>query len=125
MILRDLTEPDKALIDAIYQKHHSGAYGVPSLRNVLDQAVIEDEGGVAGYGMVKLFAEGIIVVNKDRSPVTQARVVKVGIDRAIRSVRRNGIEQFHVFTGDPNYISILQKHWNFQVAPGSALFIEV
>lgn len=123
--LRPVREADLEIVNQIWLKHHKGDYGVPSMANVIDSRVIEGHRNVVGFGMVKLFAEGVIVLDKDVPLTTRAKSIIIGIDHALDMVKAAGLEQFHVFTNDPHYIEVLKKHWGFRTAPGTVLYKEV
>lgn len=123
--LRAIREPDILAVDDIWRKHHSSDFGVPSMDNVIESCTLESNGQVIGLGMVKLFAEGIIVLDKDIPLPSRAKGIIIGIDHALDVVKRAGLEQFHVFTDDPHYIEVLKKHWGFRIAPGTVLYREI
>ncbi len=123
--LRGVRELDLPVVDAIWKRHHSEDFGVPSMANVIDSRTLLSDGQVIGLGMVKLFAEGIIVLDKDVPLPSRAKGIIVGIDHALDVVKRAGLEQFHVFTDDPHYIEVLKKHWGFRTAPGTVLYREI
>lgn len=125
LYLRGVREQDVLVIDDIWKRHHSKDFGVPSMANVIDSKTLISDGRVVGLGVVKLFAEGVIVLDKDVPIPTRAKGIIVGIDHALDVVKRAGLEQFHVFTDDPHYIEVLQKHWGFRIAPGTVLYREI
>lgn len=116
---------DLPLIDSFWKKHHREKFGVPSMANVIEGKVLEQDGVVIGFGMVKLFAEGIIILDKDAHLTSRAKGIIVGIEHALDVVKQAGLEQFHIFTDDPHYIEVLQKHWGFRTAPESVLYREI
>jgi hypothetical protein len=123
--LRPTRRDDLEVVDRIWRKHHSDDFGVPSLNNVIDNRVIQGDGRIIGFGMVKLFAEGVIVLDKGVPLPSRAKGIIVSIEHALDSVKRAGLEQFHVFTDDPHYIEVLQRHWGFRTAPGTVLYKEI
>lgn len=125
LYLRGVREQDFPVIDGIWRRHHSKDFGIPSSANAIDIKVLTSEDKVVGLGMVKLFAEGIIVLDKDMPKPTLAKAISVGIDHSLDVVKRAGLEQFHVFTDDPHYIEVLKKHWGFRIAPGTVLYREI
>lgn len=123
--LRPVREDDLVSVDQIWNRHHRCDFGVPSLANVIDSRMIEGDSGVIGFGMVKLFAEGVIILDKDQSLTSRAKGIIIGIEHALDVVKMAGLEQFHIFTDDPHYIEVLKKHWGFRTAPGTVLYKEV
>ena len=124
--LRPFREDDLEVIDQIWRRYHSSNFGVPTRKNVLDDRVIVGENGrIIGYGMVKLFAEGLIILNKDLPLPSRAKGIIVGIEHALDIVKMTDLEQFHIFTDDPHYIEVLRKHWGFRTAPETVLYREI
>lgn len=122
--LRPLRRGDLEKIDQIWREHHQGRYGLPTLNNVVDAQIIMSGNDVVGAGVVKLFAEGVLVLDKNFPLATRAKGVITAIEHGIDVVRREGLEQFHLFSDDPHYCEVLQKHWGFRTAPGTMLFRE-
>jgi len=116
---------DVAPIDEIFKRQPE--LGIPSLYNVLDNAIIEKEdGSIAAYGVVKIFAEGVLIMNRDFTRKREkAEVVLKMINRAIESCKTQGIEKFIVISNDDAYTKVLKKHFGFERMSGETLFLEL
>ena len=116
---------DVAPIDEIFQRQPE--LGIPSLYNVLDNAIIEKEdGSIAAYGVVKIFAEGVLIMNRDFTRKREkAEVVLKMINRAIESCKAQGIEKFIVISNDDAYTKVLKKRFGFDKMSGETLFLEL
>jgi hypothetical protein len=123
--LRPFRQEDISEIDTIWRRFYKGQFGVPSLKNVIESKVITADGKILGFGMVKLFAEGVIILDKDAPLNSRAKGIIVGIEHAMDVVKQADLEQFHIFTDDPHYIEVLQKHWGFRTTPEKVLYREI
>jgi len=118
-------DKDVGPIDAIFQRQPE--LGIPSLYNVLDNAIIEKEdGSIAAYGVVKIFAEGVLIMNRDFTRKREkAEVVLKMINRAIEACKAQGIEKFIVISNDNAYTKVLKKRFGFERMSGETLFLEL
>ena len=69
MIIRPVRNGDLKQIDEIYLKHHKDKIQLPDLENQITSAVVENQGRVVGFGIVKIFAEAIMLLDLDESRV--------------------------------------------------------
>lgn len=125
MQLREFDLSRDALpIDEIFKKQPE--LGIPNLRNVLDNAVIERDGELVAYGVVKIFAEGVLIVNRAKTRKREkAEIVLKTINRAIDSCKKMGIEKFIVISNDSGYTKVLEKRFGFKEISGKTLFLEL
>ena len=113
---------DVVPIDKIYQKQKE-LTGVPSLNSVLaNKSIIDNETGeLIGYGVVKLFAEGVLILDKSIPKRKRAEAVKLALNESIAQARNAGLEYLYVFSSIPSYTKVLRKKYNFKEYTGRSL----
>ncbi len=109
--------------------------GVPSRDNVIVNCTFETLGKgpsnpsrVAGYGVLKVFAEAVLIIDKGLRKIDKGRAVSEGMKIALDACRKQGIENLHIFVDTkrhPGYSKILQKHFGAKVCSGETLLIKV
>ena len=126
MQFRYTKKTDLESIDRIWKEHYNTSFGLPNLENVIIHGVVEDEdkGSITGFGLVKIFAEGILILHKSlsaRQKVDTLRELmtaqRLGIDRA-------NIGQVHAFIQDPTFEYLLKKHYGYKDTVGKCIVME-
>lgn len=111
-------------ISAIHRRQPD--LGVPGLKNVLVNSTFVDENGkVVGYGVLKLFAEAVLIIDKKINKIAKGKALKEGMDVAITACQQRGIEQLYIITEFPGFSGILQKHYSAKKCPGDTLLIDL
>lgn len=113
MLLRAIKISDLPVIDRIWRKFHSSNFGLTNTSHTVTKGIIEKDGQVLAYGLVKLFGEAIIVLDLDKSKIDKVEALKALLEQAIIDCRKIGLEQLHVFVKDPSFAAILKKHFDF------------
>lgn len=91
--------------------------------NILDDAVVQYDDGIAAYGAIKLFAEAVLSVNHNMSKQAQGAAFSQLMRLAIGACVHKNIEQLHVFTSSPDFESVLKKHFGFEPIKESGLVL--
>lgn len=119
MIIRNIgmgnsSDEDLEAIDDIYEKYYKNQFGLPNLNATVSHGIIEDDKGVIGFGMVKLFAEAIMILDKIRSTRDKSRAMKALMYKALADSKRVGLNQLHVTVDDEEFAKKLEKHYGFK-----------
>jgi hypothetical protein len=127
MIIRPFQDSDILAIDEIWRKHHSNDFSVPNRSTRLVEWVAEEDGRVVAYGQVKLFAEAMIILDKDASQRAKIESLKGLLFEAFRGTNLAGLEDIYCFIRDPGFASILINHFGFELVdnPGELLLRKV
>ena len=105
---------------------HSDDFSIPALNNlVTDLVALNDEGRFISFGFVKLFAEGVIVMDMDMPLRDRMLALQPMMTEAFSGCRRKGIEQLHVSVTDEKFGRLLSKHYDFKDTEGRILVAEV
>lgn len=117
MKVRDFKHSDIESIDRIWQKHHSSDFSVPDRKNMIAEAVVEDvDGNVVAYGQVKLFAEAMIILDKDASRREKVLALELLLAHAFAGANQARLNQMYAFIKDPDFALLLEKHFGFERA---------
>jgi N-acetylglutamate synthase-like GNAT family acetyltransferase len=114
-------ERDVMRIDDIFKRQPE--LGVPSLNNVIANASIIDEesGKLIGYGVIKLFAEGVLILDHSVSKKDKAKSVKIALDKCIQSAKDAGLEYLYVISNMDSYTAVLRNRFGFSECTGALL----
>lgn len=126
MIIRDLQPEDLGTIEYLHKKYYS-SYGLPSLRHTFMSGVVENSKGFAGFGMVKAYAEAIILLNKDLSHSQQVKAL-IKLEKTARDLAtENHIEEIHCHIPPEasEYAQELTRHFGYKEIPGHSLMLDL
>lgn len=125
MRIRKTRRSDYLRIDEIYRGYHQEKFALPNLDNTVTHAVIEKDEKIIGFGVVKLYAEAIAVLDLDESKLDRLHAMDKLFQEAFRGCDEIGLEQLHVFVQDPAMIRLLIQKYDFKIATGVALVKEL
>lgn len=124
--IRPFRQDDIAKIDKIWRDHHSDDFSVPDRTTAITDVVAEDENGeVVAYGQVKLFAEAMMILDKDASQRNKIQALKLLMLEAFRGTQAYGLKQLYCFATDPDFATLIERHFGFSIVDkGELLFRE-
>lgn len=123
MIIRELEMSDIPAIDKIY---HRQSIGVPSLANsVANRVVINGNGEIVAYGVLKLFAEAVLILDQTVNKKSKVEVLRELMRLAIESAKDRGLEQLYTISNGESFTKILCKKYNFRSCPGDLLMLDL
>ena len=125
MIIRPIRNGDLKKIDEIYQKHHGDRIQMPGLNNQITSAVVENENRIVGFGIVKAFAEAIMMLDLHEMRVNRVRAMDLLMLEAFRGCQEHRIEQVHAVVHTDNLEKILKKHYGYSDRIGKVLYREI
>jgi hypothetical protein len=125
IISRKFMVEDIGGIDDIYQKQ--GEFGVPSLENVVINSTLVDSvtGRIVGYGAVKIFAEAILLLDKELGKKEKARAIREAMKTAIVYSKDAGIEYLYMITKSESFSKVLRQNYLAERVPGETLMINL
>jgi len=126
--LRSIIESDVVEINDIWERYHRDDFSVPNRNNAVIDAVVEDENGkIVAYGQVKVFAEAMFILDKAAPKRAKIEALILLMTEAIRGANISGIEDIYCFIKDPQFASLISKHFAFEIVdePGELLLRKV
>lgn len=124
MRIRKTRRQDFKQIDEIYRGGHDEKFALPNLDKSITHAVIEHEGVVIAFGIVKLYAEAVAVLDQRQPRLDRIEALTVLLTEAFRACEDEGLEQLHVYVQDPLFQRLLEQKFDFKPATGVALVKE-
>jgi hypothetical protein len=124
--IRPFRLSDVEAIDRIWREHHSNDFSVPNRDNAVIDAVVENKDGeVVAYGQVKLFAEAMLILDKNASQREKIQALQLLMLEAFRGTDARGIQQMYCFIKDPQFATLISRHFGFDIVDkGELLFRE-
>lgn len=122
MIIRHATNAD---IDRILEINKQNDFPIPKFDNIITQAVIEDESGVIAFGMVKLFAEAILILDHNQPKRSKISAIQLLMLEAIRGSKQHELTQLHAFIKDEHFSDLMKKHYGFENCSGIPLVMNL
>lgn len=114
---------DLMKVRRLHEKHYK--FPLPVRENLIEEAVVHRDEEVLGYGMMKLLAEVIMILDQDQSKKELAKSFKALMEGAILSCKARGIQQLHVFSPTPEFAEVLKKRYGFKPVEGQVLVLNV
>jgi hypothetical protein len=110
----DVTK-DLDVIDQIWKAHYASDFSLPDLTNAATFAVVEDDSGnIVAFGIVKVFAEAIMIVDMNRGSTTRVKAMKLLMDKAENDCKNHNIKQLHLFCKNDKFADLLINHFDFK-----------
>ena len=125
MVIRSVKRGDVERIDEIFRQGHDDDFSLPDLSMQITNAVVEKDGKVIGFGVVKIYAEAIAVLDLAESKADRFEALQMLLAEAFRACEEEKIPQLHVYVQDSNFQRILEKRFGFKIATGVALVREI
>lgn len=123
MIIRELEMTDISEVDRIYRTQK---IGVPSLANsVANRVAINGKNEIVAYGVVKLFAEAVLILDQTINKKSKVEVLRELMKLAIEHSREHGLEQLYCISNSESFTKILCKKYNFRSCPGDLLMLDL
>lgn len=114
---------DIEAIDRIWREHYHEQFGLPNPAHKIISGVVDSGEGIRGFGIVKLFAEGLFVIDHNMSLKDKIETIKLLLEAQQVGCYNSKIEQAHAFVGDANFAKILKKHFGYKDTMGQCLVV--
>lgn len=125
IIARDFELKDIEPIDEIFKKQPE--LGVPSLNYMIVNATMEDteKKKILAYGVVKLFAEATLIMDKSLSKKDRAQALMEAMKTAILYSRDAGLEMIYAISTNDEFTKCLEHRYKFKRVPGTLLCLNL
>lgn len=123
--IRPYEESDLEALDNIWNKFYKGEFSLPDLSNTVTHAVAEKHGRIIAFGMVKYFAEAIMIMDGDAGIIEKVKANDLLLAKAFEDSREAGLNQVHVCVALEDYAKLLQNKYGFKPAKNTVLVKEL
>jgi hypothetical protein len=96
-------------------------YDLDVFHNVIKDSVVTFNEEVVAYGVLKHFAEAVMVIDHTRSKNVQVTSFKQLMDQAVKVCQDMKIQDLHVFTENLSFSDILINKFDFHKINGVGL----
>ena len=111
-------------IDRIWRQHYADQFGLPNTSNTIISGVVDSGEGIRGFGIVKVFAEGLFVIDHSQSLRDKIETITLLLEAQQIGCSNKNIEQAHAFVRDENFAKILKKHFGYNDTVGQCLMVK-
>ena len=125
MHFRTLLTQDLSSIDEIYQRYYCNDFTLPNLFHTIGSGVISSDSGLVGCGMVKLYPEAIIILDKSKPKIMQGKALKLLFENALRVCKEKDYNILNAHIVDDSYANLLVKHFKFEKMNQQLLQLEL
>lgn len=122
MIIRRAETTD---IPTILEINKQNDFPLPKFENLITQALVEDNGKIIAFGMVKAFAEAILILDKTVPNRKKIEALQNLMLEAIRGGRQHNMTQLHAFIKDAKFEQFMKEHYGFEDCSGKAVVMEL
>lgn len=99
--------------------------GIPSLSYNLKNATLLKDEVIVGYGTIKLFAEGFLILDSELGLKDKCQAVREALKTMILYARDAGLEQLFIISNDSGFSRILRNKYSFKTVPGELLMLDL
>ena len=92
---------------------------------VASGVVVDESDRVVAFGGIKPIYEVVFIVDLDRSKRDRIEAIRQLLPFGKSRSAQKGVEHWHVFVSEPEFIEVLKKHFGFKKCEGDALILEL
>lgn len=111
-------------IEQIRRTHHAD-FDPINLDHCLTHAFVEDNNKIIAYGIVNIFPEAILILDKSAAHRDQVQAWRMLMIKAINDTREKGHEFLRAVVHDDAYFNLLHKHYGFKESIGKHIYMEL
>ncbi len=124
MIIRGVKTDDVLQLRALCDKYSHAGFDLPAKNNIFADAVVEHEGKIVAYGIVKLLAEAILIMDHSVSTKERAEALTLLIQEAVKETSKKNLLELQAVC-EPKFASVMKKHYGFQQVVGELLTLDI
>lgn len=102
-------------VDRIWKRFYADKFSLPNLNNTVTTLVAVKDNKLIAFGMIKLYAEAIMVMDGDASLRDKTVANELLLARGFEDARDFGLEELIVSVSDEKYIELLKNKYDFKL----------
>lgn len=122
MNVRRFKQSDLEEISKIHSKFHEQGFTMPEVAEAYANAVIEENGKILGFGLLRDITESIMILDLSLPMKTKSLVLSELVKESVLMSRHRHI---HSFVESETFEKTLKKHYGYKPCKGAALCLEV
>lgn len=124
MLIRGIRNTDVPELRELCDKYSHAGFDLPKQNNIFADAVIEHEGKVVAFGVLKLIAEAILVIDHSLSTKIRGEALTLLIQEAVKEASKKKLLEVQAVC-EPKFASVMKKHYGFQKLVGETLILDL
>lgn len=124
MIIRNVKGRDVDRIQDLCRKYRNSGFELPEPRNIFADAVVEHEGIVIAYGVLKMLAEAVLILDHSLSPKDRGEALTLLIQEAVKESSKKGLLEVQAVC-EPKFAKVMKKHYGFQKLDGETIVLDI
>lgn len=122
LILRGPRIGDMVDIRELRKKFHNDGFEFPDGTQIVADAVVEAEGKVIAYGVLKVLTEAILILDHSMPQKVKVQALTLLIQEAVRAAKEKNIEEIQAIC-EPKFSAVMKKQFGFEQLEGETLVL--
>lgn len=124
MLIRGIRGSDVPELRELCNKYSHAGFDLPKKNNIFADAVIEHDGKVVAYGILKLIAEAILVLDHSLPTKIRGEALTLLIQEAVKEASKKKLLEVQAVC-EPKFANVIKKHYGFQKLVGETLILDL
>lgn len=123
MLIRGLKVGDIPQLQELCVKYANAGFDLPK-NNVFADALVEHNGKIVAYGIVKILAEAILIMDQSLSVKERVEALTLLVQEAVKETAKKDILELQAVC-QPEFSKVMVKHYGFQKLLGDTLVLDI
>jgi N-acetylglutamate synthase-like GNAT family acetyltransferase len=124
MIIRNIRNADVPQVRKLCEEYRKTGFSMPEPGSIFADALIEHDGKVLGYGVLKHLAEAIMVLDHSVGVKERGEALTLLIQEAVKEASKKGLLEVQAVC-EPKFAGVMKRHYGFQKLQGEVLILDI
>lgn len=124
MEIRGPKASDIPQLRELCDKYSHAGFDLPSKHNIFADAIVEHNGRILAYGIVKMIAEAILIMDHALPVKERGDAITLLIQEAVRQTSKKQLLELQAVC-EPKFAGVMKKHYGFQQVTGELLVLDI
>lgn len=111
-------------IRALRQRYHNDGFEFPAGNQIFADAVVEADGKIVAYGVLKVLAEAILIMDHSMPQKVKVQALKELIQAAVQACSERDIKELQAVC-QPEFSAVMKKQFGFQKLQGETIVLDI